>query len=169
MGDRSAGLLQPELPNQPGVYGTRGSRVAVQHVGIEVDAGAPAHRARLAVHRGCGELDVVVDAGEEAAQLALEVEFPHQSIGEHHAKYSTAEVLHIGHAGERCHDVTLPEGLDGREDSATIDWNLKESVRAAMRARVRRLLAQYDYPPDKEERAIDLVIEQAELFAHEAA
>lgn len=52
-------------------------------------------------------------------------------------------------------------------ESATIDWNLKESVRAMLRAKVRRLLAKYDYPPDKEERAIELVLEQAELFASE--
>ncbi|QHG85246.1 type I restriction endonuclease subunit R (plasmid) [Rhodococcus rhodochrous] len=49
--------------------------------------------------------------------------------------------------------------------SATIDWNLKESVRAAMRSKVRRLLARYDYPPDFEEMAVELVLEQAELFA----
>jgi len=49
--------------------------------------------------------------------------------------------------------------------SVTIDWSLKESVRAAMRAKVRRLLAKYDYPPDHEDRAIELVLEQAELFA----
>lgn len=49
--------------------------------------------------------------------------------------------------------------------SATIDWNLKESVRAAMRTKVRRLLARYEYPPDHEEKAIELVLQQAELFA----
>lgn len=49
--------------------------------------------------------------------------------------------------------------------SATIDWNLKDSVRAAMRAKVRRLLAKYDYPPDAEDKAVELVLEQAELFA----
>ena len=54
-------------------------------------------------------------------------------------------------------------------ESATIDWNMKESVRAAMRAKVRRLLSQYDYPPDKEDKAIELVLEQAELLASEAA
>ena len=37
--------------------------------------------------------------------------------------------------------------------SVTIDWNLKESVRAGMRTKVRRLLAKYDYPPDLEEKA----------------
>lgn len=50
-------------------------------------------------------------------------------------------------------------------ESATIDWNLKDSVRAAMRSKVRRLLAKYDYPPDAEEKAVELVLEQAELFA----
>jgi type I restriction enzyme R subunit len=49
--------------------------------------------------------------------------------------------------------------------SVTIDWNLKDSVRAAMRAKIRRLLAKYDYPPDYEDKAVDLVLEQAELFA----
>lgn len=54
-------------------------------------------------------------------------------------------------------------------ESATFDWSFRESVRAAIRATVRRLLARYDYPPDKEERAVALVLEQAELFALEAA
>jgi type I restriction enzyme R subunit len=54
-------------------------------------------------------------------------------------------------------------------ESVSIDWNLKESVRAGMRAKVRRLLAKYDYPPDKEARAVELILEQAELFAQEAA
>ena len=51
------------------------------------------------------------------------------------------------------------------QSSITIDWSLKESVRAAMRAKIRRLLAKYDYPPDYEEKAIEFVLQQAELFA----
>lgn len=51
------------------------------------------------------------------------------------------------------------------QQSATIDWNLKESVLATMRSKVRRILARYDYPPDAEETAVDLVIQQAEVFA----
>ncbi|TXH24213.1 MAG: DUF3387 domain-containing protein, partial [Mycobacterium sp.] len=50
-------------------------------------------------------------------------------------------------------------------NSVSIDWQYKESVRAAMRTKVRRLLAKYDYPPDMEEKAIELVLAQAELFA----
>lgn len=49
--------------------------------------------------------------------------------------------------------------------SVTIDWTLKESVKAGMRTKVRRLLARYGYPPDLEDRAVELVLEQAELFA----
>jgi type I restriction enzyme R subunit len=54
-------------------------------------------------------------------------------------------------------------------ESVNIDWNLKEGVRATMRAKIKRLLTQYDYPPDKEEKAIELVLEQAELFATDEA
>ena len=51
------------------------------------------------------------------------------------------------------------------QNSVTIDWNYKESVKAGLRAKVRRLLAIYGYPPDLEDRAVELVLEQAELFA----
>ncbi len=46
--------------------------------------------------------------------------------------------------------------------NATIDWTQKESVRAGMRVAVKRALRKYGYPPDKQERATALVIEQAE-------
>lgn len=51
--------------------------------------------------------------------------------------------------------------------SATIDWTLKESVRARMRSRIKRLLAKYKYLPDKQEKAVKLIIEQAEHLAGE--
>lgn len=50
-------------------------------------------------------------------------------------------------------------------NSVVIDWEHKESVRAAMRSKVRRLLAKYDYPPDAEAKAIELVLEQAQVLA----
>jgi type I restriction enzyme R subunit len=46
--------------------------------------------------------------------------------------------------------------------NATIDWTARESVRAEMRVAVRRILRRHGYPPDKQERATALVIEQAE-------
>jgi type I restriction enzyme R subunit len=55
--------------------------------------------------------------------------------------------------------------VEAVRSSATIDWNLKESVRAEMRTKIRRLLARHDYPPDREDEAVELVLQQAELFA----
>ena len=46
--------------------------------------------------------------------------------------------------------------------NATIDWNKRDAVRAKMRVMIRRLLRKYDYPPDKQESAVETIIEQAE-------
>jgi hypothetical protein len=46
--------------------------------------------------------------------------------------------------------------------NASIDWEQKETVRAEMRVAVKRILRKHGYPPDKQERATALVIEQAE-------
>lgn len=48
--------------------------------------------------------------------------------------------------------------------NASIDWNLKESVRARMKVMVKRLLRQYGYPPDMQALAIELVLEQAKVL-----
>jgi len=48
--------------------------------------------------------------------------------------------------------------------NASIDWNLKESVRARMKVMVKRLLRQYGYPPDMQTLVIELVLEQAKVF-----
>jgi type I restriction enzyme R subunit len=48
--------------------------------------------------------------------------------------------------------------------NASIDWNLRDSVRARMKVMVKRLLRQYGYPPDMQALATERVLEQAELF-----
>ena len=47
----------------------------------------------------------------------------------------------------------------------TVDWDKKESARAAMRSMVKRLLRKYKYPPEKAQGAIEIVIKQAELMS----
>ncbi len=59
--------------------------------------------------------------------------------------------------------------VDTVKKNATIDWTLKESARAKLRTMVRRLLREYGYPPDKQEQATKLVLEQAELLGLETA
>ena len=49
--------------------------------------------------------------------------------------------------------------------NVTIDWTVKESVRAKLRTIVKRILRKYGYPPDKQEKATLTVLEQAELIA----
>lgn len=46
----------------------------------------------------------------------------------------------------------------------TIDWQKKETARAAMRKMVKRLLKKYKYPPEQYENAIDIVISQCEMW-----
>ncbi|RJR26669.1 type I restriction endonuclease subunit R [candidate division WWE3 bacterium] len=53
--------------------------------------------------------------------------------------------------------------------NTTIDWTVKDSVRAKLRTMVKRILRKYGYPPDKQEKATRTVLEQAELLCAEVA
>ena len=53
--------------------------------------------------------------------------------------------------------------------NVTIDWTLKESARAHLRRLVKRILNKYGYPPDKQERATMMVLEQAEQLGRDWA
>ncbi|MCR2818931.1 type I restriction endonuclease subunit R [Microbacterium sp. zg.Y1090] len=53
-----------------------------------------------------------------------------------------------------------------RNDAKT-DWNLKETVRAKLRTRIKRLLLKHGYPPDQEVTATELILKQAEATAGE--
>ena len=53
--------------------------------------------------------------------------------------------------------------------NVTIDWTLKENVRAKLRVMVKRILRKYGYPPDKQEKATQIVLEQAELLCKDWA
>ena len=57
------------------------------------------------------------------------------------------------------------EIADKVRSNATIDWTIRESARAKLMVLVRRTLTKYGYPPDKQEKAIDTVLRQAELMA----
>jgi type I restriction enzyme R subunit len=50
-------------------------------------------------------------------------------------------------------------------NSVTIDWTMKETVRAKLRTLVKRKLKKHGYPPDKQEKAVQTVLKQAELLA----
>ncbi|MEL5848517.1 MAG: type I restriction endonuclease subunit R [Candidatus Igneacidithiobacillus chanchocoensis] len=50
--------------------------------------------------------------------------------------------------------------------STTVDWQVRESVRARLRILVRRTLQKWKYPPDQQADAVELVLQQAESLAN---
>jgi len=54
-------------------------------------------------------------------------------------------------------------------ENATIDWTIKDNVRAKLKVIVKRLLRQYGYPPDMQLLATETVLKQAEMIANELA
>jgi type I restriction enzyme R subunit len=56
------------------------------------------------------------------------------------------------------------ELADTVRNNVSIDWTIRENVRAQFRVLVRRILRKYGYPPDKQENATKLVLEQAEVL-----
>ena len=57
------------------------------------------------------------------------------------------------------------ELTDNLRRNTTIDWAVRETVRARLRLMVKRILRKYKYPPDQEKRAIEIVLEQAETLS----
>jgi type I restriction enzyme R subunit len=66
-------------------------------------------------------------------------------------------------------DVTLKtiarELVETVRRNTTIDWTVRENVRAHLRVLVKRILRKYGYPPDKQEKATLTVLEQAEALS----
>lgn len=50
--------------------------------------------------------------------------------------------------------------------STTVDWQVRESVRAKLRILVRRTLQRYKYPPDQATEAVELILQQAEVLSN---
>ncbi len=51
--------------------------------------------------------------------------------------------------------------------NASIDWRIRDSVKAKLRVAVKRTLQKFGYPPDMKEFAMETVLKQAELIATE--
>jgi type I restriction enzyme R subunit len=57
------------------------------------------------------------------------------------------------------------ELVENVRKNTTIDWTQRENVQAKLRVIVKRILKKYGYPPDKQERATQTVLEQAEVLS----
>lgn len=67
--------------------------------------------------------------------------------------------------GEATLKTIARELVDTVRRNTTIDWTVRENVRAHLRVMVKRILRKYGYPPDKQERATATVLEQAEVLS----
>ena len=60
--------------------------------------------------------------------------------------------------------VIAHELLSKLKNSASVDWQHRESARAKMRVLVKRILRKYGYPPDLQGAAVQTVLRQAEVL-----
>jgi type I restriction enzyme R subunit len=58
---------------------------------------------------------------------------------------------------------------DYLRNNLSVDWSVRETVRAKIRVQIKSILRKHKYPPDLEQRAVDLVLKQAEALAEEWA
>jgi type I restriction enzyme R subunit len=65
--------------------------------------------------------------------------------------------------------IIARELVDTVRRNVTIDWTAREAVRARLRTMVKRILRRHGYPPDKQEKATQTVLEQAELLCKDWA
>jgi len=66
--------------------------------------------------------------------------------------------------GDEVLSMIARELVETVRSNTGIDWTRREDVRARLRIAVKRLLRKHKYPPDKQEKAADTVIEQAEAL-----
>ena len=114
---------------------------------------------------------------EELIELAKDMKEAHkrgEAIGLTEDELAFYDALEVNDSavkvlGDETLQKIAKELVDAVRKNATIDWTVKESARAKLRVIVRRLLRKYGYPPDKQEKATQTVLEQAELLCKEWA
>ncbi|MEK4745084.1 MULTISPECIES: type I restriction endonuclease subunit R [unclassified Bacillus (in: firmicutes)] len=104
------------------------------------------------------EMDAAYKRGEQTGMVKEEIAF-YDALASH----ETAEQV----LGDDTLKIIAHELTKSIKENMSIDWNLRESARAKMRINVKRLLKKYGYPPDLQEDAIEIVIEQAERMSEQ--
>lgn len=88
-------------------------------------------------------------------------------LSEEEVAFYDALIDHDGVKGIMDDNVLMKiarELVESIHKSVTIDWTMRENVQAEMRVKIKKILRKYGYPPDKQQKATDTVIEQAKLL-----
>jgi type I restriction enzyme R subunit len=67
--------------------------------------------------------------------------------------------------GDETLRTTARELVATVQRNTTIDWTVRENIRAHLRVLVKRILRKHGYPPDMREKATDTVLEQAKVLS----
>lgn len=105
----------------------------------------------------------IVKMDREAADLGLS-DFEYAFYTAVADNNSARELMSVDKLRELA--VVLTERV---RQSASIDWTIKESVKAKLKVIIKRTLRQYGYPPDMQKLATETVLKQAEMIADELA
>ncbi|MCU7937081.1 MAG: type I restriction endonuclease subunit R [Candidatus Thiodiazotropha sp. (ex Dulcina madagascariensis)] len=95
----------------------------------------------------------------------------HEALGLNEAELAFYDALAnnesaVRELGDEVLKTIAQELTEKLRKSTTVDWQVRDSVRAKIRNMVRILLRRYKYPPDKADAAIDLVLKQAEALSN---
>jgi len=114
---------------------------------------------------------------EELIELAREMRDAHkrgENLGLTEDELAFYDALEVNDSavkvlGDETLRTIARELVETVRKNVTIDWTVRENVRARMRTLVKRLLRKYGYPPDKQEKATLTILEQAEVLSKEWA
>ena len=96
-------------------------------------------------------------------EIVKEEDLIQRKDGLYYVKYAE-EVM-----GEEVLVQIAREIADILRKNVTVDWSVRDSVRARLRVLVKTLLRRYKYPPDQQDEATELVLTQAEVVSEELA
>jgi len=127
------------------------------------------------IHRYKNRAIETVEVIEELIKLAKELREADKrgdNLGLSEAELAFYEALEVNDSavmilGDDILKKIAHELVEQIRKNATIDWTVKESVKAKMRVMVKRILTKYNYPPDKQPRAVATILEQAEILCAE--
>ena len=116
----------------------------------------------------------VIEQLIELARKMRDEQKRNQKLGlnEDEVAFYDALVDHDGVKGVMGDDTLMiiaRELVENIRRSVTIDWTMRENVQAEMRVKVKKILKKYGYPPDKQQKATDTVLEQAKLLCKDWA
>lgn len=114
----------------------------------------------------------VIEELIELAKKMREAEKHGQGLGLNEDEVAFYDALEVNDSavkvlGDETLRTIARELVAAVRNNLTIDWTLKESVQAKLRVMVKRILRKYGYPPDKEKKATETVLEQATLLCRD--